>query len=105
MIPDVVKRVNELNINYTDVSFSYGEGYWGSERLRTAMARFFDRSFHAYEKINPEDLIFASGISSLSEMLAFLLCDPGDSVLLPTPIYQSFIWQFASRAQYVVVPL
>ena len=57
------------------------------------------RTFRAVEKVDPEDLIFANGVTSLCEMLGFTIFDPGDGLLLPQPIYQAFPIDFGAKAK------
>jgi 1-aminocyclopropane-1-carboxylate synthase len=77
---------------------SYGNGPWGSTRLRTAMAKYLDKYFHPLEAVDPEELLFSAGCTSLCEMLGFSLFEPGDILLLSRPIYQAFEGDFGRRA-------
>lgn len=63
------------------------------------MAQHMTRYFNAVEQVDPEDLIFANGVTSLCEMLGFTIFDPGDGLLLPQPIYQAFPIDFGTKAK------
>lgn len=78
--------------------FSYGEGPWGSTRLRKTMSDHMNRNFLPVRPIDAERLTFANGVTSLLEMLGFALGDAGDVVLLSRPIYQAFKIDFGAKA-------
>ena len=80
--------------------FTYGEGPWGSNRLRTAMAKHMNRHFHTVVPIDKEELLFANGVTSLCTMLAFCIAEPGDGILMSSPIYQAFPLDFGLAAKY-----
>lgn len=80
--------------------FSYGEGPWGSQRLRKAMAKFITHRFHPGIPVDPEHLLFANGVTALCEMLALSICDAGDGLLLSRPIYQAFKNDFGISAKF-----
>ena len=63
------------------------------------MAKFMTRTFPAIEPVNPDDLLFSNGVTTICEMLGFTLGDPGDGVLLGRPIYQAFQIDFGSKAK------
>ncbi|KAL9632617.1 MAG: hypothetical protein Q9164_005210, partial [Protoblastenia rupestris] len=87
------------NIKLDWKDFSYGEGPWGSPRLREAMAKHINRHFKPHTPIDANRLLFANGVTSLCEMLGFTICDPGDFVLLSMPIYQAFKSDLGSKAR------
>lgn len=63
------------------------------------MARFMTANFNAIRPVDPEDILFANGVTSLCEMLGFTIADPGDAVLLSKPIYQAFQLDFGMKAK------
>lgn len=65
------------------------------------MAKHMTKSFNAIEPVDPEDLIFANGVTSLCEMLGFTIFDEGDGLLLPQPIYAAFPLDFGTKAKYL----
>jgi aspartate/methionine/tyrosine aminotransferase len=54
--------------------------------LRRAIADLYADHF-SLPNVDPDRLIFGSGITLLIERLGLALCDPGDIVLIPTPTY------------------
>lgn len=63
------------------------------------MARHMTRYFGAIQPVEPEELIFANGVTSLCEMLGFTIFDEGDGILLSQPIYQAFPIDFGAKAK------
>ncbi|KAL1297239.1 hypothetical protein AAFC00_004800 [Neodothiora populina] len=80
-------------------TFTYGSGPWGSERLRIAMARHMTKYFRSVNPIVPDDILFANGLTSICELLGWNLCQPGEGILFPTPVYQAFATDFGAKAE------
>jgi len=97
MTPAVSAFANQT-IRTTSKTFTYGQGPWGSNRLRQAMASHMSRHFHSVDPINADDILFANGITSLCELIAFTIAEPNDAILLPSPIYQAFQTDFSAKA-------
>ena len=78
---------------------SYGEGYTGTLRLRTAMAKHLNTHFQPFAPIDAGQLTFAAGVTNLNELCGFLLCDPNDSILLVGPVYGAFNRDLTTRTR------
>jgi DNA-binding transcriptional MocR family regulator len=65
------------------------------------MVNYMQKYFSPLEPVDPDDLLFSSGCTSLCEMLGFSLFEPGDVMFLSRPIYQAFQGDFGRRAAYV----
>ena len=63
------------------------------------MAKHITKYFPSIHAVDPDDLIFASGVTSLCEMLGWTIADPGDGVLFSRPIYQAFQVDFGTKAK------
>ena len=86
-------------LQVSSFDFSYGTGPWGGPRLHTAFTNFINRRFNPHTEVKAEELCFANGVSSICEMLAHALFEPGDYLMLSSPIYQSFRPDFGTRAK------
>jgi 1-aminocyclopropane-1-carboxylate synthase len=53
--------------------------------------------------VNPDQITVAPGCCALLHQLAYLLFEPGDSVLVPTPFYAAFLHDFLNLGKVVVV--
>lgn len=80
-------------------TFSYGEGPWGSRRMRKAVAKFMTKTMSAVETVRDDDVLVANGITTLCDMLATSIGDSGDGVLFSRPIYQAFKLDFLTNAK------
>lgn len=100
MHPEAADFANE-NFHLNPPDMTYGTGPWGSPRLRNAMVKHLDRHFHPFRPFDAEHLLFASGITAISEMLGFTICDEGDAVLFSRPCYQAFVADFGTKARFV----
>ena len=78
---------------------AYGEGYTGSQRLRSAMARHLNEYLKPATAINAEELTFAAGVTALNEACSFLICDPGEAILIGRPSYRSFYRDLTTRTR------
>ncbi|KAJ5523236.1 acc synthase [Penicillium frequentans] len=76
---------------------AYGEGYTGTLRLRSAMAKHLNTHFKAFTAIDAEEVTFAAGVTSLNELCAFILCNPNESILLVGPVYGAFYRDLTTR--------
>lgn len=99
--PQSWKSANPSKINFESKDFTYGEGPWGTPRLRNAMAKYINRRFHPQQKVDADHLIFSNGVTSMCEMLGLTLCNADDGILFSRPIYQAFKGDFGTTAKLV----
>jgi len=102
MLPDVAKFAKRT-FDCTPKTFTYGEGPWGSGRLRQAMAKHMNKHFHPIIDIKADEILFANGVTSICEMLGFTIAEPGDGILIGQPIYQAFRGDFGTKADVKLV--
>ena len=102
MTKDVSDFANR-KIRTSSKTFTYGEGPWGSKRLRIAMADHMNKYFHPVSTVQPEDLVFANGITSLCELFGYAMGEEGDGILISRPCYQAFIADFGAKAKYALI--
>jgi len=75
----------------------------GRKSLKNAWAEFMTRTVLKKYNVDSTNLIIGSGVGSLISNLAFLLCEPGDGILLPVPAYGALFNDFKVVAEAVVV--
>jgi hypothetical protein len=63
------------------------------------MAKYMNKWFTPLAPVDAEELLFATGVTSLAEMLGFTIFEPDDGLLLSKPIYQKFEIDFGLRAE------
>ncbi len=76
----------------------------GSSDFRSAVAAFLSRTFIGGD-VDAEHLAVLNGVGSVLELLFYVLCDPGDGVLVPTPSYTGFWPDLETRDQVRIVPV
>ncbi|KAI6813965.1 PLP-dependent transferase [Hortaea werneckii] len=103
MIPEVSQFTQTHPVALNNNQLSYGEGPWGTPCLRRAMAHHMNKRFHPAIPVQPDDLLFANGVSTICELLGFSLASPGDAILMSSPIYQAFAVDFGTKAKVSTV--
>ncbi|KAK3877645.1 hypothetical protein Pcinc_017649 [Petrolisthes cinctipes] len=66
----------------------------GTPELKEAMVAFFNRHFHPHVPVLPSQVVVMSGVTSCLDALGHALCDPGDIIITPTPVYGRIITDF-----------
>lgn len=83
-----------------ELTFGYGQGSRGSDRVRKAMADHINRYFKPHTPIRGEQVTFSAGVTAINDMVAWNLTDPGDGILLGMPIYGDFKGDLTTKAGY-----
>lgn len=78
---------------------SHGSGCLLRELANLFTSHFFPENREA----SPYNIITASGAGACIDLLTTVICDPGDQVLIPGPIYGGFARDLCKRAQAKVV--
>lgn len=52
-----------------------------------AMASFMEQIRGGRAKFDPDRVVLTAGATAANELLTFILADPGDALLVPTPYY------------------
>lgn len=74
----------------------------GNETFRATVAETFSRTFMG-RPVDPCNLAVVNGAGSVLELLFYVLCNPGDGVLVPTPSYTGFWADLETRDQLQIV--
>ncbi|KXL48712.1 hypothetical protein M433DRAFT_152206 [Acidomyces richmondensis BFW] len=101
MLPEVISYLSthlDFSKELPTWNLSYGEGFWGSNRMRAALAGFMNRLLKPVEKIDARQVLIANGISTMLELVAWNIAEPGEGILMGQPIYQAFPWDIGAKA-------
>lgn len=63
------------------------QDYHGLQSFRKAMASFMEQIRGGRAKFDSERVVLTAGATAANELLTFILADPGDALLVPTPYY------------------
>ncbi|KAJ3523855.1 hypothetical protein NM208_g12294 [Fusarium decemcellulare] len=77
----------------------------GSEALLKAAAGFFDAFFSPYSPVTADHILASNGVTSLIDMMAWTLCNPGEGVVYLTPNFYMLDYDLTSRSDVETVPI
>jgi aspartate/methionine/tyrosine aminotransferase len=100
---DVLEPMLNRSRNVQSASVAY-DNPTGSSVLRERIADF--GSNHVWGRtVEPDNIVLLAGAGAILETLFYVLADPGDGVLVPTPSY-SFYWaDIEARDELTIVPV
>ncbi|ERT00432.1 hypothetical protein HMPREF1624_03803 [Sporothrix schenckii ATCC 58251] len=70
----------------------------GGPRFPAAMAAHINEHFHPAAPVQAEDIITASGLTAIHELVGYSLADPGDGILVSRPVYGRFELDFGNTS-------
>jgi len=76
----------------------------GSVEFRKELAGFLSRSFLGRDVV-AESLAVVNGAGSVLELIFYVLCNPGEGVLVPTPSYTGFWSDLETRDELTIIPV
>ncbi|KAL4815671.1 pyridoxal phosphate-dependent transferase [Aspergillus spinulosporus] len=97
----IKSQINVLAVQH----LTYSTGPRGSRRLRGAAAQFLNEAFHACQPITANNIFVTPGLASAIDALAWCICNDGDGILIPQPLYNGFQVDILNRSNAQVVPV
>ncbi|EAX93708.1 aminotransferase, classes I and II family protein [Trichomonas vaginalis G3] len=88
LLDDFLVPLCQSRPEFTADHLTYGGGMH-TENLRKGLAKLYEDHL-GMKNVNPDQILFGSGISHLVERISFAFCEKGDLVLIPAPAYGCF---------------
>ena len=101
----LTKISNRMEIQPKHLHYDY---FFGSNEFRTAIAKHWQHLVfgeNSSRKITLDNISIGSGCSLALEMIATMMGDAGDAVLVPAPYYSGFGDDFTDRAGVELIPV
>ncbi|KAL0571360.1 hypothetical protein V5O48_010598 [Marasmius crinis-equi] len=95
--------LNSKPVVTSTVSFTYGDGPYGSKRVAEAFAGLLNKWFRPIKRVGKEHVVVTNGVSSAIEHLAWALANPGEGIMLGRPYYRNFLPDISLRFGVEVV--
>lgn len=107
MTDDLINLLEEVqgkfHLRQSDLHYYVNHG---SDEFRGAIATHWSRvGFHGkqVQSIGADNVVLSTGATVALDMLAHVLCDPGDVLLVPVPCYAMFGFDVGQRAGVEIV--
>jgi aspartate/methionine/tyrosine aminotransferase len=98
---DMINREHPLepvDLNYAD--------FHGSSKFRAQLARYLQKFIYDVpHTVDPNHIIVYNGAGSIIESLASCICDEGEYVMIPAPMYLAFENDLSKRFHCKVLPV
>lgn len=82
---------------------TYSTGPRGSLRLRAAISHFINNDFQSYQAVTADEIFVTPGLASAIDSVFWAICNEGDGIVIPRPLYNGFKMDIEHRSGAVIV--
>jgi|LGOV01.1.fsa_nt_gb 1-aminocyclopropane-1-carboxylate synthase len=105
-VTDIIMKIQrDMTVKPSYIHYDYS---YGIPEFRTAIAEYWQNLIfenNTERLIKAENIVVGCGCSIALEMLATMLGDPGDAILIPAPYYTGFEDDIYARAGLLPIPV
>ncbi|KAK7070774.1 hypothetical protein SK128_022016 [Halocaridina rubra] len=105
MEEELETRLRKADAMQYDRQFQHYYQLFGTFQFRMALADFLSRHLCPGRTLSTENIVVLNGVASCLDALGHAICDPGDVLLTPTPVYTRIFSDFCERALVDVQPI
>lgn len=96
----IEKRLDSMRYSSADAAYC---SFAGTSSCRSAIAHYLGDI--AGQNISPDNIVVGNGLISILEAIGIAILNPGDSLLMPTPVFPGLVTAFTSRIGASFIPL
>ncbi|KFO35170.1 1-aminocyclopropane-1-carboxylate synthase-like protein 2 [Fukomys damarensis] len=90
-------------MNYIEAPLLQYPDWRGHPFLRAEVAKFLSYYCRAHSLLDLRSVVFLKSCSTVLSVLAVVLCDPGDAILVSTPFHSGFLFRAQMFAQVELI--
>ena len=90
--PEIAERLGAIPWHPEDMAY---REFAGTDECRAAIAR--QMSIHSTAQVDPQNLVVSNGVISVLEAISIAVLNPGEKVLVPTPVFPGLVTALTLR--------
>lgn len=79
-----------------ELAYAYRFSTMGGSLFPMAMSQHLNEYFKPFRPVEADQIITASGLTAIHELVGYSLADPGDAILVSRPVYGRFELDFGN---------
>lgn len=93
------------NIEIDPRTMTFGDGPTGALHIKTHLSAFFNEQLKPAVTMEPGHITLTNGCAAAVEHLSWLLCNPGEGILIGQPFFRGFSVFIEGRTGATIVPV
>eukprot|EP00118_Oscarella_pearsei_P014372 m.122822 g.122822 ORF g.122822 m.122822 type:complete len:147 (+) comp37799_c0_seq33:980-1420(+) len=88
-----------------DCTESYFMYFGGEDEMADAIAAFLMKYANSVQAIERKNVVIMNGLTTVIHCLGQVLCDEGEALMIPSPLYSGFISDLGVRGNVRILPV